>query len=90
MYGTVSAASAVFTVMRTSPDPARARDLTLPAAPSPPYRRIGIHLTDCATIGTVPPVTLDHDRCLSGEGLSWLAHFGDCRERDSFVAGDRS
>src|SRR5215469_13692981 len=56
MCATASAASAVFTVIRTSSDPARARDFTCCAVPS--TSAVSVFVMDCTTIGAVPPTRM--------------------------------
>src|SRR5579883_988298 len=53
MCGTASAASAVFTVTRTSSDPALASDFTCCAVPS--TSAVSVFVIDWTTIGAVPP-----------------------------------
>src|SRR6185312_2589970 len=53
MCGTASAASAVLTVMRTSSDPALARDFTCCTVPS--MSAVSVFVIDCTTMGPAPP-----------------------------------
>ena len=56
MRGTAAAASGVFTVMRTSSEPARASSATCLAVPA--TSAVSVLVIDCTTTGTAPPTVV--------------------------------
>src|SRR5262245_27017840 len=78
MRGTAAAASAVFTVMRTSSEPARANALTCCAVDS--TSAVSVLVIDCTTMGAPPPTFTvptwtgtEERRVMSGPGGSGQA-----------------